>query len=67
MSAIARTPVPAAHYICARCQAYHLPDYLWDCALAVAGGVLDKAPKWDGHTAQDVVDRLMGVIHKEME
>lgn len=35
---------------------YHLPEEQWDRL----GGVeaLTKAPKWDGHTAADVVKRL---------
>jgi len=34
---------------------YHLPQKLWP-KLHVKK--LDKAPKWDGHTSQDVVERL---------
>lgn len=34
---------------------YHLPDDKWrDCNFRV----LEKAPEYDGHTAQDVLDRL---------
>lgn len=35
---------------------YHLPIDKWDeCGFA---DTLDKAPEWDGHTSQDVLERL---------
>lgn len=35
---------------------YHLPISYWDdCYFAK---ILDKAPEWDGHTSQDVLQRL---------
>jgi hypothetical protein len=34
---------------------YHLPMRLWD---TVTGLELSAAPKWDGHTPNDVVSRL---------
>lgn len=34
---------------------YHLPDRYWE-ALAVIE--LDCAPEWDGHTSNDVIERL---------
>lgn len=40
---------------------YHMPDRLWDLA-AKCGKVLDKAPKWDGHTSSDVIKRLMEAV-----
>lgn len=36
---------------------YHLPNELWAYVHATP---LDCAPKWDGHTPADVVERLMG-------
>jgi len=34
---------------------YHLPIRLWD---AFPGRVRERAPEWDGHTANDVIGRL---------
>ncbi len=34
---------------------YHLPDWMWKIANVT---ILDKAPPWDGHTPQDVCQRL---------
>lgn len=41
---------------------YHLPMRLWDVANVIA---LKKAPKWDGHTPQDVCDRLLKRITRD--
>lgn len=38
---------------------YHLPIRLLDCALATGCNELVRAPKWDGHTSAEVVERLM--------
>lgn len=38
---------------------YHLPMRIWDDCVKTGAEVLPKAPKWDGHTSNDVVDRLM--------
>ena len=38
---------------------YHLPMRLWDACVTVGFTVRENAPKWDGHTSKDVVDRLM--------
>jgi len=35
---------------------YHLPIEKWEYLGAIA---LDKAPKWDGHTPKDVIERLL--------
>lgn len=35
---------------------YHMPDRLWDLLDNIP--VLDHAPEWDGHTSQDVLERL---------
>jgi hypothetical protein len=35
---------------------YHIPEKYWEEAYADA--ILDKAPEWDGHTSQDVIQRL---------
>jgi hypothetical protein len=37
---------------------YHLPDRLWTRCVATGCKVLDQAPKWDGHTSNDVISRL---------
>lgn len=37
---------------------YHLPSAMWDTLDSAAILTIDTAPKWDGHTASDVVDRL---------
>jgi len=34
---------------------YHLPASAWDL---YAGETLANAPEWDGHTSQDVINRL---------
>jgi hypothetical protein len=34
---------------------YHLPIRLWDLLDCRE---VERAPKWDGHTAQDVIERL---------
>jgi hypothetical protein len=36
---------------------YHVPEDLWD---AFGGPALSVAPKWDGHSPDDVVARLLG-------
>ena len=36
---------------------YHLPDRLWRVFVSM-GVTRDTAPQWDGHTAEDVVQRL---------
>lgn len=36
---------------------YHLPSSYWD-ECAEFARVLDKAPEFDGHTSQDVLERL---------
>ena len=38
---------------------YHIPMRLWDSYVKAGVEVLDRAPKWDGHTSKDVVDRLI--------
>lgn len=35
---------------------YHIPDRYWDMLEKIK--VLDNAPKWDGHTPDDVIKRL---------
>lgn len=37
---------------------YHLPVYKWEMLAGIK--TLENAPKWDGHTASDVVARLEG-------
>lgn len=36
---------------------YHIPMRLWD---SFDGQELERAPEWDGHTAEDVLKRLRG-------
>ncbi len=39
---------------------YHLPLKYWDkCWFAVE---LEKAPEWDGHTSDDVINRLIRFV-----
>lgn len=38
---------------------YHLPMRLWETAQATGAQELPKGRPWDGHSAQDVVDRFM--------
>ena len=44
--------------LCNGTISYHLPNRLWPFAEESGATVLQRAPKWDGHTSQDVVDRL---------
>ena len=37
---------------------YHLPNNMWEMLDNVGIKTSNKAPKWDGHTAGDVVKRL---------
>lgn len=37
---------------------YHLPDRFWQLLDAVTIETRERAPKWDGHTASEVLDRL---------
>jgi hypothetical protein len=37
---------------------YHLPVGLWSQACDTNAELKHRAPKWDGHTSQDVVKRL---------
>lgn len=37
---------------------YHLPERLWTSAVSTGAKKLDRAPQWDGHTANDVITRL---------
>lgn len=40
---------------------YHLPDREWEhCSFAKT---LQRAPKWDGHTSQDILSRLRAEIN----
>ena len=41
---------------------YHLPTSLWDVAEKTGMRVVEKALKWDGHTSDDVVDRLLAYV-----
>lgn len=42
---------------------YHLPNSLWN-KLHVTE--LEYAPKWDGHSSQDVVERLLKQLNKDL-
>lgn len=37
---------------------YHIHDKYWDLCKNSGVTILDKAPKWDGHTSADVLTRL---------
>lgn len=37
---------------------YHLPEILWDLTVRLKPEVKLRAPKWDGHTSEDVSIRL---------
>lgn len=41
---------------------YHLPIGLWSYAEATGAQELERGKEWDGHTSQDVVDRLMNWV-----
>jgi hypothetical protein len=38
---------------------YHLPISMWESCSYSGATLLDKAPRWDGHTSKGVIDRLM--------
>lgn len=40
---------------------YHLPNKFWQQATKCAY-IIWKAPKWDGHTSQDVLERMLNII-----
>ena len=40
---------------------YHLPNGMWQALDNLGIKTTNKAPKWDGHTAQDVINRLTGL------
>jgi hypothetical protein len=42
---------------------YHLPECHWN--LCINFEELEKAPKWDGHTSDDVLVRLREFIRQE--
>lgn len=37
---------------------YHLPQWMWTMLDGKGIATTNKAPKWDGHTAEDVIKRL---------
>lgn len=41
---------------------YHLPAGMWSLACETKATILERAPKWDGHTAADVVKRLQAWV-----
>jgi len=41
---------------------YHLPDRLWDVCPAYA---IERAPAFDGHTSQDVLERITACLKGE--
>lgn len=41
---------------------YHLADKYWEPAKHTGAKVLDRGIEWDGHTSQDVLGRLAGLI-----
>jgi hypothetical protein len=41
---------------------YHLPIELWPHAMATGAHILENGKEWDGHTPQDVVDRLLAWV-----
>lgn len=45
----------AGFYINEEQITYHLPEKLWSMLCVCA---CEHAPKWDGHTSKDVLDRL---------
>jgi hypothetical protein len=38
---------------------YHIPNSWWDTYTASWCVVRERAPEWDGHTSQDVINRLI--------
>jgi hypothetical protein len=44
---------------------YHLPVSMWELANKTGARVLSLAPKWDGHTSQEVVERIKNYINME--
>ena len=41
---------------------YHMGNYLWDLATRDNIPVYEKAPRFDGHTSEDVAERLKKFI-----
>lgn len=46
---------------------YHVPSTLWKYLDYSRIATLDKAPEWDGHTAQDVINRMKAEIESDTE
>jgi hypothetical protein len=46
---------------------YHLPNSMWETAVAANVWVRDRAPEWDGHTSADVVTRLREWIEARLD
>ena len=44
---------------------YHLPNRYWGQARATGCAFLTKAPLWDGHTSDDVLDRLASFVYDD--
>lgn len=38
---------------------YHLPKKYWEFAKSTHAEERERAPKWDGHTSDDVIGRLL--------
>lgn len=43
---------------------YHLPNDLWSLANKTGAEFRKRAPKWDGHTSKDALQRLWDWIKK---
>jgi len=43
---------------------YHLPDRFWPIVDEM-GITFEKAPAWDGHNSNDVIDRLMDWVRRD--
>lgn len=44
---------------------YHLPNSMWELLDYSGVETTNKAPEWDGHTSQDVVERLRKFLTRD--
>jgi hypothetical protein len=41
---------------------YHIPDSMWSLANKTGAKYMPRAPKWDGHTSDEVIERIQAWI-----
>lgn len=44
---------------------YHFPGTMWEIVQKTGAQELSIAPKWDGHTSEDVIKRIMAWVESD--